>query len=716
MASESLRSGQPALTRMRIFAAAAIFCALAGVIAWRYWRTVVAARENRFSIAVLPFTNLSADPANQYFADGLTDEITDLLARNRTLRVSARASASQFGTKSGDLGNVGRKLNVANVLEGSVDRSRDRIRIIAHLERVADGSHIWSNTYERQSADLFAVQSELAQSIAGNLKAAEGLPSAPRHVPGAQAHDLFLKGRYELQQLTPASLNLAEADFQQAVDLDPAYAAAYAGLGTARYDRSPAWTQLRMEADRKAAEEPFRKALELDPDQTGVHAPLAAMKMQFDWDWAGAERELKQALAGPPDANANVYYAYFLIFHGRLAEADTYLQRAQDLDPFGSATLNNLGLARFFQGRYSEALEVEQKVLSVAPNMIAPQLISGAMHVMQGHPDVALADFEKLEQRFPQARMYEAMAQAGGGHRTAALLLMRPFEEQYPIAGVPMQWFALAYGLMGDEPNTVKWLGRSADARDRRGGKPLRGLFPIGQTPCTPDNKLDLDCLAAEVKFCNRGGVHGFVWPQIASGWAGLTQKERMEGAEAILAAGKGGKTALVIGVQTLGGDVNGAVEYANTRRHGADAIVSLPPEKADANAMLEYYKTIGKATDLPLFVQSTGDMSVDLVVRMFRKFPPCGGQGRGRQPAAARGRDSRENRRQAERLLRQRRAHHDHRDGARLHGAIAPPPGWPTSTRRRSICGTPARSAKGSTCSAACWHSKAFPTPAPTC
>ena len=154
-------------------------------------------------------------------------------------------------------------------------------------------------------------------------------------------------------------------------------------------------------------------------------------------------------------------------------------------------------------------------------------------------------------------------------------------------------------------------------------GKPLRGLFPIGQTPCTPDNKVDLDCLAAEVKFCNRGGVHGFVWPQIASGWDGLTQKERMDGAEAILAAGKGGQTALVIGVQTQGGDVNGAVEYAqHATRHGADAIVSLPPQKADENSMLEYYKTIGKATDLPLFVQSTGDMSVDLVVRMFQEIP----------------------------------------------------------------------------------------------
>jgi 4-hydroxy-tetrahydrodipicolinate synthase len=154
-------------------------------------------------------------------------------------------------------------------------------------------------------------------------------------------------------------------------------------------------------------------------------------------------------------------------------------------------------------------------------------------------------------------------------------------------------------------------------------GKPLRGLFPIGQTPCTPDNKLDLDSLAAEVKFCNRGGVHGFAWPQIASGWAGLTQKERMDGTEAILAAGKGGKTALVIGVQTHGSDVNAAIEYAkHAAQHGADAIVSLPPEKADDNAMLEYYKTIGKSTDLPLFVQSTGDMSVDLVVRMFKEIP----------------------------------------------------------------------------------------------
>ncbi len=154
-------------------------------------------------------------------------------------------------------------------------------------------------------------------------------------------------------------------------------------------------------------------------------------------------------------------------------------------------------------------------------------------------------------------------------------------------------------------------------------GKPMQGLFPIGQTPCTPDNKVDFEGLAAEVKFCNRGGVHGFVWPQIASGWTSLTPKERMDGAEAILAAGKGGKTALVIGVQTPGTDISAATDYAkHAAKNGADAIVSLPPEKADDNLMLEYYKTVGKATDLPLFVQSTGDMSVDLIVRMFKEIP----------------------------------------------------------------------------------------------
>lgn len=153
-------------------------------------------------------------------------------------------------------------------------------------------------------------------------------------------------------------------------------------------------------------------------------------------------------------------------------------------------------------------------------------------------------------------------------------------------------------------------------------GKQYNGLFPIAASPFTPDNKLDLDCLGNEVKFCNRGRVPGLIWPQIASGWTTLSSSERFDGAEALIAAGKGGKTAIVIGVQTQGNDLPGALAYAkHAAQHGADAICSLPPEGDDA-AILAYYKAIGAATGLPLFVQTSGTESVDVVVNMYKAIP----------------------------------------------------------------------------------------------
>ena len=159
-------------------------------------------------------------------------------------------------------------------------------------------------------------------------------------------------------------------------------------------------------------------------------------------------------------------------------------------------------------------------------------------------------------------------------------------------------------------------------ASTRGNAKPLNGLFPIASTPFTPDNKLDLDCLNAEVSFCNRGRVPGLIWPQIASGWSTLSTGERFAGAESMLAAGKGGKTAIVIGVQTTGNDLPGAIALAkHAEKNGADAICSLPPEGNGA-VILEYYKAIGNATSLPLFVQTIGDMSVDSVVEMYKSIP----------------------------------------------------------------------------------------------
>jgi dihydrodipicolinate synthase/N-acetylneuraminate lyase len=161
--------------------------------------------------------------------------------------------------------------------------------------------------------------------------------------------------------------------------------------------------------------------------------------------------------------------------------------------------------------------------------------------------------------------------------------------------------------------------------RGRRLGtrQAAEGLVPDRPNAFYPDDKLDLDCLAAEVKFCNRGGVRGFVWPQIASGWSTLSERERLDGAEAVMAAGNSGKTSLVIGVQTKGTDLDGALRYAkHAAKAGADAIISLPPENAGEQAMIDYYKAIGTVTELPLIVQSQGDMSVDLIIRLFEQIP----------------------------------------------------------------------------------------------
>jgi dihydrodipicolinate synthase/N-acetylneuraminate lyase len=179
---------------------------------------------------------------------------------------------------------------------------------------------------------------------------------------------------------------------------------------------------------------------------------------------------------------------------------------------------------------------------------------------------------------------------------------------------------ALAGGGCASEPGKTP----QADAGPRSGPKPLRGLFPIGETPYTEDDKLDLESLAGEVTFCNRARVHGFAWPQMASGWTALNEPERIAGAEAILAAGKGGRTALVIGVQSKTGNIQEVERYAkHAAKNGADAIVSLPPPGvSDEMVLLDYYQKVGKMTDLPLFVQTQENMSVDLVVQIYETIP----------------------------------------------------------------------------------------------
>jgi len=444
------------------YALAGILCVALATVVWRS----LPHPEAPLAIVVLPFTNLSTDPTGQYFSDGLTDEITDSLARFKTLRVIARSSAFQFKGKTIDIREVGRLLNVTHVLEGTVERSGDRIRIIAHLERVSDGSLLWSNAYERKVEDLFAVQSELAAGIAAGLKVATRIPNL-NHVPTPEAHDFVMKARYDLQQWTTDSLARAESEYQQAIDLDPQYAAAHLGLGRVHWTKAAATgLYVRTDADRDGAERSYLKALELDPDLPMAHAALATLAMQYYWDWARADRELQLALASPPDADAEGDYAKFLIFRGHFAEADKHLQRYEELDPFSTEMMLNLATARNLEGRFAEARARSQKLAEAYPSILAARQLIGLTYIEEGHADLALANLEPMKQNIPFAPFREAMARARAGQREEALALIRAYEEKYPNVTVSMQWFAAVYAFMGDEPNTLKWLERAADRHE----------------------------------------------------------------------------------------------------------------------------------------------------------------------------------------------------------------------------------------------------------
>ena len=346
--------------------------AAAGVVAAIGLITFLVLRPDRpaplSSIAILPFDNLSAPAFDDAFSDGLTDEVAASISHLSGVRVTGRRSAYVFKGKHDDLRDIGARLNVEAVVEGSVQRSGDRTHVTVELNRTRDGFTVWSQTYDGTTADWIQIESQIANSIARSL--ARNI--APSDIPAArdpEAHALYLEARYLWNQRTFQS-ELKSVDLlEQAIARDPNYALAWAGLADSLIAIGDIEPQVDPKDYMPRARDAALKALQLDPSLAEAHAALGMVACHYDFDWPTAEREYKKAFElNPSYASAHQYYALGLMAHGRFAEAEAQLDTARRLDPLALIVDVDLALLRKFQGDFDGVIAVSKGVLARDPN------------------------------------------------------------------------------------------------------------------------------------------------------------------------------------------------------------------------------------------------------------------------------------------------------------------------------------------------------------
>ncbi len=351
---------------------------------------------SKASIAVLPFENMSSDPENEYFSDGITEEIINALTKIKGLRVAARTSSFRFKGEKIDIREVGEKLNVKTVLEGSVRKSGSKLRITAQLINIEDGYHIWSETFEREMSDVFAIQDEISLSIMNRLKiefsGSDEISVTERHSENIEAYNLYLKGRFQCLKNTKSGVTRGIEYLGNALDIDPDYALAYAEIAncysTIGYFHSD---MMPIKDAYLKASEAAESALKIDDDLAEAHASLAYIKRTYDWDWEGAGIEYNRAM----ELNANKIdtrwlYALYLAAVGRFDEAVKEAKTALEHDPISHNA--NVALARIFyyNRQYDKAIAQSNILLEMNPNSTAGHSIIANVYEQEGRYDEAI--------------------------------------------------------------------------------------------------------------------------------------------------------------------------------------------------------------------------------------------------------------------------------------------------------------------------------------
>jgi len=431
------------------------------------------------SIAVLPFANRSADPDDEYFSDGLADELLGLLSKIKGLRVSARASSFQFRGTSLPVAEIGKALNVATLLDGSVRRAAKRVRISVQLVKVSDGYHLWSETYDRTIEDIFAVQDDIAQSVVKELRttllgeaadsgasgrakaevnrAAKGRSSDP------EAHRLYLLARHFMDQLTREATAKAIPHLRKAVERDPGFALAWAELSVA-HAREVGWGLVPADEGCQHSREAVERSLALEPDLADAHAQMAWIRLFLDWDWRGAEASLSRALdLAPGSASVLRLSGVLASVLGRPEQAIRIFRGALEMDPLSAAAYHSLGLALHATDDFPAAEEAFRKALELTPQRIGTRAHLALTALAQDRRDEAVVEATQEPEAGFRLWALAIIHRAMGNERESQAALQRLIHEH-------ADWWSLqvaeAQAALGDVDAAFEWLARAYAARD----------------------------------------------------------------------------------------------------------------------------------------------------------------------------------------------------------------------------------------------------------
>ncbi len=426
------------------------------------------------SIAVLPFADLSPQKDQEYFCDGMAEELINALTKVKDLRVVARTSAFSFKGEKMDVREIGKKLDVETVLEGSVRKAGNRLRITSQLINVSDGYHLWSEKYDRDMEDIFAIQDEVTLAIVDTLKVkllgGEKVELTKRYTENLEAYNLNLKGRHFLKHYTKEGLKKSLESFQQAIEKDPKYAMAYVGIAT-YYNNLGFYNFVPPKKAFPNAKEAAEKAIKIDDSLVEAHTALGFFKMMYEWDWEGAEKEHKQAIElNPSNASSRNMYAHYLWIMGRFEESLEEKKQAKELNRCSRNETQTRATILWTGRQYDRSIEEYKKLLEMSPDYYTARFWMAFPYAFKGMHDEAIATIEK------------AMTVSGGGaplmwtaigfiysvtgKKDEAKKVLNQMLEQSKKSYIAPWMITAVYAGLGQKDKAFEWLEKSFKERD----------------------------------------------------------------------------------------------------------------------------------------------------------------------------------------------------------------------------------------------------------